>query len=159
MKFRRIEPSDVDAVFNVRLSTRENAITLAELEEEYGVTPALFAKALEGNVAGWLAEDDGRVVGFATGNRRNGEVQVLAVLPEYENRGIGKALLASVCDWLFAAGHERIWLGANPDPHIRATSFYAKLGWRRSGEMKGQDEVLVLSRAEPSAQGKAELQK
>ena len=60
--------------------------------------------------------------------------------------GIGKALLLEVQRWLFAKGHEEIWLLANPDPGVRASGFYRRLGWRRSGVMKGGDEVLRLRR-------------
>lgn len=88
------------------------------------------------------------MVGFAISDRSNGEVQVVAVLPGHEGMGIGKALLLAVQGWLFAAGHEEIWLGANPDPGVRASGFYERLGWRRSGVMKGGDEVLRLRRDE-----------
>lgn len=151
--------ADVGAVLEVRLSTRENAITLQELEEEYGVTPESMARAMSANVRGWLCEAGGRVAGFSMGDASNGEVKVVAVHPDFERRGIGKQVLEAVCDWLYAQGHRRIWLRANPDPDIRATGFYHRLGWRRSGRMMGEDEVLTLDRSEPTADGKAELQK
>ena len=93
---------------------------------------------------GWLCEDSGVVVGFSMGDRLNGEVQVVAVLPEYEGNGIGKSLLTKVQNWLFSEGHEEIWLGANPDPTIRAFGFYRKLGWQATGRMKGDDEIMVF---------------
>lgn len=70
----------------------------------------------------------------------------MAVLPDYEDRGIGKTVLASVRDWLFGQGHEEIWLLANPDPKVRAHAFYRKLGWRATGEIRHGDEVMVLER-------------
>ncbi len=87
------------------------------------------------------------------GDRSNGEVQVVAVLPGYEGRGIGKALLLAVQQWLFAQGHDEIWLRANSDPDVRATGFYRRLGWRRSGVMKGGDEVLRLRRRDAAPAG------
>ena len=143
---------DVPAVLAVRFATRENAITLEELAADYGITPASIADSLRGNdVRGWLCAAAGDVIGFAMGDRSSGEVQVVAVLPDFEGRGIGKTLLARVCNWLFAEGHDEIWLGANPDPEVRATGFYRRLGWRRSGVMKGEDEVLRLRRGDFSA--------
>jgi ribosomal protein S18 acetylase RimI-like enzyme len=146
LTYRPMTAADLPAVFAVRLSTVENAVTMEELAEDYGITPESLAAAMETHVQGWLCEDGGRVVGFAMGDRSNGEVQVVAVLPGYEGRGIGKALLLEVQQWLIAQGHEEIWLLANPDPGVRASGFYRRLGWRRSGVMKGRDEVLRLRR-------------
>jgi len=144
--YREMTADDVPAVLAVRFATRENAITLEELAQDYGITPARIAESLKGDVRGWLCAAEGDVVGFAMGDRATGEVQVVAVLPDFEGRGIGKTLLAKVCDWLFAEGHDEIWLGANPDPQVRASGFYRQLGWRRTGVMAGNDEVLRLRR-------------
>jgi ribosomal protein S18 acetylase RimI-like enzyme len=146
LSYRPMTAADLTAAFDVRLATVENAVTMEELAEDYGITPESLAAAMETHVQGWLCEDGGRAVGFAMGDRSNGEVQVVAVLPSHEGRGIGKALLLAVQDWLFAEGHEEIWLGANPDPAVRASGFYRRLGWRRTGVMKGGDEVLRLRR-------------
>ena len=144
LAYRKMTVSDLPAAFSVRLSTIENAITMQELEEDYGITPVSLAAAMQSAVQGWLCEDNGRMVGFAMGDRVTGEVQVVAVLPSHEGRGIGKRLLSQVRDWLFAAGHTEIWLLANPDPDIRAAGFYRKLGWRATGVMQAADQVLKL---------------
>jgi len=144
LTYRAMTVDEIPAVLEVRFATVENAITLEELEADYGITPATIAASMASDSRGWLCEDGSNVVGFAMGDRGSGEVQVVAVLPGHEGRGIGKALLGQVTDWLFAEGYEEIWLGANPDPHVRATGFYRRLGWRRSGIMKGGDEVLRL---------------
>ncbi len=146
LTYREITVDDIPAVFHVRVSTVENAITAAELEAGYGVTPASLAGALRGPVRGWLCEDDGAVVGFAMGDRETGEVGVVAVLPSHERRGIGIAVLSRVRDWLFSEGHDRVWLKANPDTGIRATGFYASQGWEPTGEKAGDDIVLTLHR-------------
>ena len=142
--YREMQISDIPAATAVRLSTVENAITMAELESQYGVTPQSMVEAMASHVQGWLCEDFGKVVGFAMGDQSNGEVLVVAVLPECEGRGIGKRLLAYVQTWLFSGGHEEIWLLANPDPNIRASGFYRKLGWRATGTIRDDDEVLKL---------------
>ncbi|WP_161974022.1 GNAT family N-acetyltransferase [Hwanghaeella grinnelliae] len=141
--------ADLDPVLAVRLSTHENAITRQELEEDYGITTEGLARDMKTHIRGWLCEVDGRVAGFSMGDASNGEVQVVAVHPDFEGCGIGRRVLAAVCDWLFAEGHARIWLAANPDLDIRATGFYEKLGWRRNGAMKGEDEILVLVKPSP----------
>lgn len=145
-RLREMTEADLPATLEVRLSTRENAITERELEQNYGVTPDRLARAMRGNVRGWLCETAGRVAGFSMGNSATGQVLVVAVHPDFEGQGIGKCVLTAVCDWLFAAGHEELWLGANPDPNIRATGFYRKFGWQATGRMTGDDAVLVLRR-------------
>ncbi len=144
LRYRKMNTDDLPAVLSVRLSTIENAITMAELEEDYDITPKSLADGMRSHVGGWLCEDSEIVVGFSMGDRLNAEVQVVAVRPEYEGIGIGKTLLTRVQDWLFSTGHEEIWLRANPDPAVRAYGFYRKLGWQATGNMKGGDEIMVL---------------
>lgn len=151
LTYREITVDDLPAVFLVRYATVENAITPEELENDYGVTPASLAEALRGPVRGWLCEDNGTVAGFAMGDRETGEVGVVAVLPSHEGNGIGGEVLSRVRDWLFSEGLERIWLKANPDPGIRASGFYERLGWKPTGEHVGDDHVLELHRSGGSA--------
>jgi len=147
--YREMTTDDIPATFALRLSIVENAVTMEELEQDYGITPQSLAAAMEKHVRGWLCEDTGRVVGFAMGDRSSGEVLVVAVHPDSERRGIGKDLLLRVQSWLFSEGHEEIWLLANPHPGVRAHGFYRKLGWQATGRLKGDDEVMILRRPEP----------
>ncbi len=144
--YREMATDDLPAVFELRVATRENAVTMEELEEDYGITPQSLAEAMATHVKGWLCEDNGLAVGFAMGDRANGEVQVVALRPSHEGRGIGKRLLDQVTSWLFSEGHEEIWLLSNPDPTIRAYGFYRRLGWRPTGERRGYDEVMTLGK-------------
>lgn len=146
LNIRQMTPEDLPATFSVRLSTVENAITMERLESDYGITPGSLAEAMEGDVGGWLCEDAGTCVGFAMGNRASAEVLVVAVRPDYEGQGIGRKVLSRVRDWLFAAGHEEIWLLTTPDPELRAHGFYRSLGWRGTGKIVRGDEVMVLRR-------------
>ncbi|WP_421710090.1 GNAT family N-acetyltransferase [Algihabitans sp.] len=150
-------PSDLEAVFELRQATRENRVSLQELEEGYGITREGLAHDMRSHVRGWLAEDERRVVGFAMGDASTGEVQVVAVHPDYEDRGLGKALLARVIDWLFAQKHAEVWLRANPDPTLRAFGFYRKLGWQRTGEVRGSEEILRLSRSAPDLPWRSQI--
>ncbi len=143
--FREMTAADMPQVFDVRLATTENAVTIERLEEK-GVTPASLAAAIEASAKGWVCEEDDKIVGFAMGDSKSGEVTVLALLPRCEGRGIGKQLLLMVQDWLFASGHEEIWLVTSPDPVFRAYGFYQALGWRPTGEIIDGDEKFVLRR-------------
>lgn len=142
--YRELQIDDLPAVFAVRVSTAENALTMEQLERDYGVSPQSVAEGMKADLKGWVCEESGAVVGFAIGDRSSGEVHVVAVLPEHEARGIGKHLLSHVQAWLFSEGHQFIWLLANPDPKTRAHAFYRHLGWRPTGTLKGSDEVLTL---------------
>ena len=146
--YREMTAADLPAAFAVRLSTLENAVTMRELRDDYGITPDSLAAAMQADVKGWLCEDDGTVVGFAMGDRAHAEVQVVAVRPAHEGLGIGKTLLLRVQRWLFDSGHDAIWLRANPDPSVRATGFYRRLGWQRTERFVGGDQVLELRRAD-----------
>jgi GNAT superfamily N-acetyltransferase len=83
-----------------------------------------------GSHKGWLCESDEQVVGFAMGNRENGEMWVIAVLKEHEGKGIGKTLLRFVEEWLWSEGWEDIWLTTDLDERDRAVGFYRRLGWQ-----------------------------
>ncbi len=148
LHFRRMTKDDLPATLEVRLSTVENAITLEEMERDYGVTPQKIAAAMDSNVAGWLCEEAGQVLGYAMGNKATGEVLVVAVHPESERHGAGASVLAHVADWLFEHGHDRVWLLSSPDASNRAYGFYRYLGWKPTGEMRGGDEVLELVRGD-----------
>lgn len=148
LTYRKMQIDDLPAAFAVRLSTVENSMTMEALERDHGITPQSLSEAMKSHVKGWLCEDSGTAVGFAMGDRSNGEVQVVAVRPEYEGHGIGKNLLMRIRNWLFSKGREEIWLLANPDPNIRAHGFYRKLGWRAEETLRNGHEVMKLRRSE-----------
>ena len=142
---------DIAATMEMRGRTRENAVTREEMARDYGITPEGVAADMSRGLFGWVVEDDASIVGFAMGDARSGEVVVVALLPEWEGRGIGRDLLTRVADRLLAEGHDRLWLYANPDPAVRASGFYERLGWRPSGKWHGEDVVLEWRRPGPAA--------
>lgn len=145
VSFREMREDDIDELFDVRGATRENAISRERLAG-MGITPASVAENLAaGRTRGWVCACESRIVGFCIGESAGGEVLVLAVLPEFEGRGIGKTLLSLAVGWLQSFRPVRIWLGASPDPGTRSYGFYRSLGWRPVGEKDEHgDEVLVL---------------
>ena len=146
IEFRETQLSDVEALFEVRARTRQNALSRAALAQ-LGITPESTACALHsGKIVGFVCTCDGRVVGFCSGDVGSGEVLVLAVLPDYEGRGIGKQLLSHVVARLAGAGMQRVWLAAAADPTVRAHGFYRRLGWRPTAESTSNgDEILELA--------------
>ena len=143
--FRDLREGDIEEIFDLRGATRENAISRDRLAA-MGITPASVAEHLAaGATRGWVCVAESRIVGFCIGESATGEVLVLAVLPAFEGRGIGKTLLSLVVDWLRSFKPKRVWLGASSDPKTRSHGFYRALGWRPVGEKDTHgDEVLVL---------------
>ena len=128
VKFREITAADVPALFHVRPRTRENAMTLEELPR-FGINPQSVTESLRKSTNGWLCEDAGQVVAFSMADRMTGEFLVIAVLPEYEGKGIGGRLMALTKEWLAASGCRRSWLTTDLDTSLRAYGFYRRQGW------------------------------
>jgi ribosomal protein S18 acetylase RimI-like enzyme len=145
LEFRETQLTDLEALFELRAATRENPLSRDALAR-LGITPESTARDLSsGRTKGWVCTHDSRVVGFCTGDSQTGEIRVLAILPHYEARGIGKRLLCLVVDWLRMTGAQRIWLAASSDPTVRAHGFYRALGWQPNGEQtENGDEILEL---------------
>jgi GNAT superfamily N-acetyltransferase len=143
--FRETLTTDMEGLFSVRARTRENPISREHLAS-LGITAESIAKQMtSGRMKGWVCLDSSSLVGFCSGDAETGEVLVLAVLPDYERKGIGTYLLSRVVEWLRSVGSNTIWLAASPDPRTRAHGFYRSLGWRPNGKTEQNgDEILVL---------------
>src|SRR5690348_7004857 len=111
---RRGVESDIDAMFDVRASTRENAIPRARLAARGITNESMAADLARETYRMWIAESDGRVVGFSVAEAADGEVQALAVREGYEGRGIGRSLLAAAVDFLRERGVARPFLWTSP---------------------------------------------
>lgn len=145
LHYRSAVSADAEECIELRGSTRENAISAATLAS-LGITAGSWANDIEmGNLPGCVCTDDGRIVGYCFGDRGTGEIAVLAVLPRYEGRGIGKALVSRVVNDLLSFGHRRLFLGCSSDPAHRSHGFYRHLDWMPTGSFDANgDEVLEL---------------
>ena len=145
LRVRETHAGDIEDMFSVRSRTRQNPISKERLVA-YGITSESSAASMaNGKVKGWACFHGPALVGFCNGDSTTGEVLVLAVLPEYEGKGIGKQLLLHVVKWLRSIGFERPWLAASPDARLRAHGFYRSLGWRPNGKLlENGDEILQL---------------
>jgi GNAT superfamily N-acetyltransferase len=138
-------PSDIAACIALRGRTRENAVSAARLAE-LGITEASWSgQVRDGELPGFVAESGGVLAGYCFGDAGSGEIVVLALLPEHEGRGLGRALLERTVAHLRGLGHRRLFLGCSANPAHRSHGFYRRLGWRPTGERDGHgDEVLEL---------------
>ncbi|HEL3863452.1 TPA: GNAT family N-acetyltransferase [Stenotrophomonas maltophilia] len=145
IRYRDAHPDDAAACIDLRGRTRENAFSAAQLAE-LGITTQSWAEGIcNGNFIGRIACDGERMAGYGFADRESGEVLVLALLPEYENLGIGRRLLQDVVSLARDAGHHRLFLACSADPRSRSHGFYRHLGWCPTGEIdETGDEILEL---------------
>lgn len=146
---RTASPDDALACIDLRGRTRQNAVPAWRLAE-LGITADSWGEDIRsGKLTGHIACQGEHMVGYGFGDVSNGEVVVLALLPEAEGQGLGQALLSRVVADLHAAGHQRLFLGCSSDPNSRSHGFYRRLGWRPTGRTdRYGDEELELSTSE-----------
>ena len=124
---RRVELSDIPAIFHVRTSVVENFMSEQQLAE-IGITRGSISELLaEGSACGWCALVNEKVVGFSLAFRKEREISGLFVLPEYEKNGFGTLLLDEAVVWLTASDEGPIRLAT--ERKTSAHTFYQKRGW------------------------------
>jgi GNAT superfamily N-acetyltransferase len=153
LHFRSAVASDAPEVITMRGQTRENAVSVSGLAS-LGITAESWGEKIEaGALSGHVCTDNGRLVGYCFGDRDTGEILVLALLPEYESRGIGRTLLSRVAEDLWPLGFKRLFLGCSKNPCHRSYGFYRHLGWRPTGAFDAHaDEVLELLSQDKAAE-------
>jgi GNAT superfamily N-acetyltransferase len=139
INIRPAEIADIPAIFHVRTSVVVNLMTETELAT-IGITRQSIESMLEaGEARAWCAEVENEVVGFSLAFRSERELAALFVLPRYEKRGFGSALLDQAVNWLESHGREPIRLVT--DRETPAYRFYKTRGWVDLG-YGPEDEVL-----------------
>lgn len=118
--------ADVAAMHAVRTGVLENQLSNPGL-----VTRAHYVALLAGAGRGWVYEVAGAVVGFGMADAGRRNIWALFVLPAFERRGIGRALLDEMVTWLSERSGEPVWLTTGPG--TRAERFYRAAGWREAG--------------------------
>jgi ribosomal protein S18 acetylase RimI-like enzyme len=147
IRIREAEPRDAEAIARIHVRSWQAAYR-GQLSDDYldglSVRDRLeqHRMALEtpGAHRTWVAEEDGRVVGFAvTGpsqdadaDERTGELYAVYLDPDRYGRGIGKRL----CDHALADLRERGFRAATLwvlETNERARRFYEREGWFPDG--------------------------
>ena len=140
MIIREATRSDVFRLVAVRDAVKENILT-SDIPHERIVA------GLEVRGKGWVAENEGLVVGFSMADREESMIWALFLLPGWEGRGLGTALLGRAVGWLWREGCESIWL--TTEPGSRAEGFYAHAGWSRAGMTDKGEVRFELHRPPP----------
>ena len=148
-RIRVANEADISEMHRIRLAVREN-----RLADPAAVQPHHTRAMIAENGRGWVAELDGRIVGFAIADLTRSNVWALFMDPDFEGRGIGRRLHDVMMDWCFRQGVERVWLST--DPGTRAEAFYRAAGWREAGDYRGEARYEMsrdqwLARAGPAA--------
>ena len=145
LAFRLAVAADIAACVELRGRTRENAVP-AERLAALGITEASWADDVRSErLTGHVCIAGGAIVGYCFGDNASGEVVVLALLPAFEAKGIGRRLLDLVVAHLARRGHRRLFLGCAADPKTRSHGFYRHLGWVSTGAFDAAgDEILEL---------------
>jgi ribosomal protein S18 acetylase RimI-like enzyme len=83
----------------------------------------------------WVAEVDDTVAGFVAvrihDDRRLGEIEMLAVDPQYQGANIGTSLTEAALSWIKDSGVSVAMVGTGADPgHAPARRTYEKAGMR-----------------------------
>ncbi|MET3457632.1 MULTISPECIES: GNAT family N-acetyltransferase [Pseudomonas] len=118
--------ADIDAIFKIRTSVRENHLSQDQLTE-IGITPEAISQAISETPCAWVAEVNGVPVGFSMVDIEDGCVFAVFVLPEFEGYGLGRNLMHEAESFLFQR-HQKIWL--ETAEASRASGFYRNLGWQ-----------------------------
>ena len=143
--YRSALPDDAPECVVLRGKTRQNPAS-EELLRSMGITATTWAENIRsGALPGHVCTVDDRIVGYCFGDRETGEIVVVALLPEFEDRGIGREVLRRTLEELADLGHQRAFLGCSTDPASRSYGFYRHLGWRSTGTFdRYGDEILEL---------------
>jgi len=138
MKMQTIRPAtpvDVPGLFEVRTSVAENALSGNELAA-LGITEVSIAEMIGQAPCAWVADEDGRIVGFSMVDLDEGALFAAFVLPSHEGRGIGRRLARPAEEVLFER-HAVAWLETGKA--TRAAGFYRRLGWCKERDIGGGD--------------------
>ncbi|NEQ71214.1 MAG: GNAT family N-acetyltransferase [Symploca sp. SIO2D2] len=128
MNIRVAQKEDIETLFAIRTSVIENHQSREEIAE-LGITPDSVAQMLQTDCCAWIAEIEAQPVGFSIANATEKTIFGIFVLPSFENRGVGKALMQATENWFWLQEIEEIWLVTGNDPNLRAYGFYLHLGW------------------------------
>lgn len=133
MFFREATIADISEIQFVRRAVRENVLSNHGLVTDHHCIDYITNRG-----KGWVCEAAHQIVGFSIVDLKENNVWALFVLPQYENKGVGRQLHQLMLDWYFNQTKANIWLGTAFN--TRAEQFYRKQGWIETG-LHGSNEI------------------
>lgn len=141
MLIRPAHIADIKPLMAVRFAVKENVLNNPAL-----VTYAAYVEYLTRRGQGWAAEEAGRIVGFAIADLQGHSIWALFVHPDFDQRGIGRALHDTMLNWYFRQTAAPVWLSTVPG--TRAEGFYRRAGWHETGRTSSGEVRFELQKAE-----------
>lgn len=136
---REATAADVPAMHEIRIAVREN-----RLSDPLRLRPEDYRRRLAPEGTGFIAEADGRMIGFAIADVDRRRVWALFVDPLFEGQGAGRLLHDALVGAMFAGGAGELALST--DAGTRAERFYRTAGWEPTGETSGREVGYRLTR-------------
>jgi GNAT superfamily N-acetyltransferase len=102
----------------------------------------MIADLSSGELGGWVAEEDGRIVAFSMAYRDEDRVFALFTLPAFERKGYGTRLLDEALTFLKDHGHSRVSLSTARG--TAAERFYLSRGWTVIGDDSDCSEDVLF---------------
>ncbi|MGA8871179.1 MAG: ribosomal protein S18-alanine N-acetyltransferase [Candidatus Acidiferrales bacterium] len=124
MIIRPIESRDINTILAIQQASPEVAQWTARD----------YARVVEGEMAGWVAEENGGVAGFLTARRAASDLEILnfAVRLDVRRRGLGTSLLREAIAWAASFHAENAFLEVRTS-NSPALRFYERYGFRLAG--------------------------
>jgi len=132
---RRAGLADLDAIKSIADAHRH--------ELGFVLRPALVRSIAHEEVL--AAEHSQELIGFVEYHHRQDRqttVYHIAVVPNYRQQGVGRALIENLYKEVLAHGKQTVQLKCPAD--LPAQGFYARLGFRISGKETGKSRPLVV---------------
>ncbi|MGI6128137.1 MAG: GNAT family N-acetyltransferase [Planifilum sp.] len=132
--FQLSDVHDVSRIWQLTASRETERATLQELSKQLARDRDLVP----------VAEVDGRVVGAIVGtmDRSTGFFYCLAVHPDYQGRGIGRSLVASLEERFRQKGVKRIWITIDEGTK-KLLPFYLHLGYSNICNTTLEKELIL----------------
>lgn len=153
MTVRPIDSRDVEAILAIQRSSPEVA--------QWNAPD--YVRAVAGDMAGWVTDDNGVVSGFLIARLAAGDLEILnfAVRADVRRRGLGAALLREVLSWGAAQHAQRALLEVRASNRV-ALDFYGRYGFRTAGRrpryyVAPVDDALLLTAEIASLAGNMQL--
>ena len=141
LNVRPIETRDLQSVMVIQTACPE----IAQWTERD------YARVVQGDMSGWVAEEKTEVAGFIVARRVASELEILnfAVRSEWRHRGIGAALLGETVTWGATFQAEKTFLEVRAS-NLAALRFYEHNGFEVTGRRSRYysapiEDALVLT--------------
>ncbi|WP_017733221.1 GNAT family N-acetyltransferase [Nafulsella turpanensis] len=138
--YREATYADFPSMMKVRMAVRENMLSQPGKVQEKD-----YLEILSSGGKGWVCETGQEMLGFAIADIDRKNIWALFILPDFEQKGIGRHLHMLMLNWCFQQpGVENLWLST--DPGTRAEQFYQKAGWEKKELLENGEQLFEISK-------------